>query len=55
MKLPKALLSAIVVGIAVQTTSCQKGDLPEPTAENGLKGKKEAVKEPYNCPACGMG
>ncbi|SFH32572.1 chryseobasin-related MNIO class RiPP peptide [Pontibacter chinhatensis] len=56
MKLPKTLLSAIVVGIAVQTSACQKDDLPKPTAENGGKDGKEVIKTPYdNCPACGMG
>ena len=55
MKLPKSLLAAIVIGIAVQTTtSCSKDkDVPDPK-------KKEVKKEgagsyPDNCPACGMG
>ena len=55
MKLPKTLLAAIVIGIAVQTTaSCSKDkDVPDPK-------KKEVKKEgagtyPDNCPACGMG
>lgn len=53
MKLSKSLLSAIVIGIAVQTTavSCKKdhADPKEP--------KKEEPKkvDPNNCPACGMG
>jgi hypothetical protein len=47
MKLSKALLSAILIGITVQTiTSCKKDKLPEV--------KKEA-KQPVSCPACGMG
>ena len=55
MKLSKSLLAAIVIGIAVQTTtSCSKDkDIPDPK-------KKEVQKEgektdPGNCPACGMG
>ena len=54
MKLPKSLLAAIVIGIAVQTASCSKDkDVPDPK-------KKEVKKEgagsyPDNCPACGMG
>jgi hypothetical protein len=54
MKLPKSLLAAIVIGIAVQTTSCSKDkDVPDPK-------KKEVKKEgvavtPENCLACGMG
>ncbi len=56
MKLPKSLLAAIVIGIAVQTTisSCSKDtDVSDPK-------KKEVKKEgagtyPDNCPACGMG
>lgn len=56
MKLSKSLLSALLVGISLQTvSSCGKEKLPEP------KDKKEAKKEdrkptvPGNCPACGMG
>ena len=56
MKLPKSLLAAIVIGIAVQTTtsSCSKDkDTPDPK-------KKEVKKEGVtvtsdNCLACGMG
>lgn len=56
MKIPKTLLGAILVGIAVQTTvsSCTKKD------NESLKGseQKKATNqqpEPYYCPACGMG
>jgi hypothetical protein len=56
MKLPKSLLSAILIGIVVQTTSCKKDkDIPDPKAK--LEKQKEQGKsnpsEP--CPACGMG
>ncbi len=50
MKLPKVLLSAIAVGVAVQaTTSCgsKKSD-PKPKTE-------QQGKEPMNCPGCGLG
>ncbi|GGF13185.1 chryseobasin-related MNIO class RiPP peptide [Hymenobacter cavernae] len=54
MKLPKALLGAIVVGLTVQATGCTKKDAPEPKEEQGQK-KGDASKMPANCPACGMG
>lgn len=52
MKLPKALLGAILVGVAVQSTSCIKKDDPAPK-EGQQKGGKSAP--PVNCPACGLG
>ncbi len=55
MKLPKALLGAILVGVAVQATGCKKGSEPTPKGEQGAKAEKEAAKTPANCPACGMG
>ncbi|HLG38336.1 MAG TPA: hypothetical protein VI461_01670 [Chitinophagaceae bacterium] len=54
MKLSKSLLTAILIGIAVQTTvtSCSK-DIPDPQKK---EVKKEGEKNvPDNCPACGMG
>lgn len=55
MKLPKALLGAIVIGIAVNASSCGKDR--DSLAD---KEKKEAKKEnpnpkPGECPACGLG
>jgi hypothetical protein len=61
MKISRSLLSAIVIGIAVQaTTSCTKEKEP-----NDARAKQEAAKSgekkstpatyPENCPACGMG
>jgi hypothetical protein len=51
MKLPKSLITAILIGIALQpVTSCTKDkELPKP--------KKEVKKSnpPVSCPACGMG
>jgi hypothetical protein len=57
MKLPKTLLSAILIGIAVQaSTSCTKEkDSPELKAKKEAKEKEEKSKVPYACPACGMG
>lgn len=55
MKLPKALLGAILVGITVQTTGCTKEELHGPKTEQGGEKGKRAVKVPDNCPACGMG
>ncbi len=56
MKLPKTLLSAILIGIAVQTTtSCKKEkDLPDSKAKKESK-EEEKNKPSYPCPACGMG
>lgn len=55
MKLSKSLLSAILIGIAVQTTmsSCKKDkDLSDPKSQKEAK-KEEEKNEP--CPGCGMG
>jgi len=54
MKLSKSLLTAILIGIAIQTTtaSCTK-DKPVPEKK---EVKNEGEKNgPANCPACGMG
>ncbi|WP_162910718.1 chryseobasin-related MNIO class RiPP peptide [Hymenobacter oligotrophus] len=49
MKLPKAVLGAVLIGLTVQTTtSCVKDDV-KPKEEKG------STKTPVNCPACGMG
>ncbi|OUJ69467.1 hypothetical protein BXP70_26400 [Hymenobacter crusticola] len=55
MKLPKALLGAMLVGITVHATSCTKNGDPQPKSERGEKNGKETAKTPVNCPACGMG
>jgi hypothetical protein len=55
MKLSKSLLSAILIGIVVQTTSsCKKDKLPDPKAKQEAK-KQEGENKPGSCPACGMG
>jgi hypothetical protein len=52
MKLPQALLGAILVGVVAQTaTSCKK-EAPSPKKEQGTSNGKQV---PANCPACGMG
>ncbi len=56
MKLSKALLSAILLGITVQTTtSCEEKELPQPNSEQGENSKESEKEIPANCPACGMG
>jgi len=55
MKLSKALLSAILVGVTVQaTTSCNKKEDPEPKT-TATQSSGNGMKEPINCPACGLG
>jgi hypothetical protein len=57
MKLPKTLLSAILIGIVVQTaSSCGKDkDVKDPKAQTEEQKEKEKSNPPFNCPACGMG
>ncbi|GAA0560879.1 chryseobasin-related MNIO class RiPP peptide [Chitinophaga japonensis] len=58
MKLSKSLLSAILIGIAVQTTatSCEKDNTPEPQVKHESKdGTDKTPQVPDGCPACGMG
>jgi hypothetical protein len=56
MKLSKTLLSAILIGIAVQgTTSCKKSKDDNKEKQEAQK-KEEAKKAAADlCPACGMG
>ena len=57
MKLPSSVLGAILLGIAVQTTGCQKEEV-EPQSKNKKEetnNKPTSEKVPDNCPACGMG
>ncbi len=57
MELSKALLGAMLLGIAVQTTSCTKGDdkkvKPSTTHQESTTVPNAEGNEP--CPACGMG
>ncbi|WP_258049066.1 DUF692 family multinuclear iron-containing protein [Hymenobacter sp. NBH84] len=41
MKLSKALLGAVLVGITAQTTACTKGDEPAPKGEKVAKGSEK--------------
>lgn len=59
MKLPKTLLSALVIGLTLQATvsSCSKKDKILDKAD-ASKEKKETKPTPFNadnCPACGLG
>lgn len=61
MKISKALLGAILVGVAVQVTasSCTKATKIKPQAEaqQPTDGSTSTNHPPNNepCPACGMG
>ena len=55
MKLSKALLGAILIGITVQTTASCKKD-KETSLFEKIKKEAEKKKTPYySCPGCGMG
>lgn len=60
MKLSKALLAAMLTGIALQgVESCTKKK-DDPSKEEKEKEKEKENKPkppnvPFNCPACGMG
>ncbi|QJX49049.1 hypothetical protein HMJ29_19920 [Hymenobacter taeanensis] len=54
MKLSQAVLGAVLVGLAVQTTSCIKKDDPTPKEKQGETSTK-SPKTPDACPGCGMG
>lgn len=53
MKLSKTLLSAILIGIAVQTGSSCTKDPVDSKAKQEAKQNEKPKKDP--CPACGMG
>ncbi|WP_158267511.1 chryseobasin-related MNIO class RiPP peptide [Adhaeribacter arboris] len=56
MKLSKTLLSALLLGITVQTTtSCEKKELPQPNSGKEESSKEQGKEAPVNCPGCGMG
>ena len=58
MKLSKALLGAILIGVSVQTTSCEinEEDLPQPSSNPQLDEEHNGeIFIPENCIACGMG
>ena len=56
MKLSKALLGALLLGIAIETSSCnKKDDNPTPlvTEQDDTVNPKQNPED--CCPACGMG
>jgi len=53
MKLSKSLLSAILIGIAVQTTSSCTKD--KEICKEKVKKEEGKKNPPVSCPACGMG
>ncbi|WP_207434927.1 hypothetical protein [Sabulibacter ruber] len=56
MNIPKSVLSAILLGITVQTTSCvDEENLPAPNTEQEANNAANLPSVPDNCPACGMG
>lgn len=55
MEIPKSLLAAIIVGLSVNMTSCDKPDnhdLKNCTEENC---PDDSGHDDVDCPACGMG
>ncbi|GGK78296.1 hypothetical protein ACD591_09190 [Rufibacter glacialis] len=54
MNVPKSILSAILIGISVQATSCvDEEELPKPKQEQSdAEGKPKTAG---NCLSCGMG
>jgi hypothetical protein len=60
MKLSNVLLSALLLGIAVETTSCSKKDevkvLDKAAVDNQSNNNPNNNPQPNDCcPACGMG
>lgn len=55
MKVSKALLGAILAGIAIQATvsSCTKKEDPQPQTEK--HSQRPASDVDNSCPGCGMG
>lgn len=58
MELSKALLGALLLGIAVETSSCTKDESKNVTpANNGeqMQNPSATPEHSDNCPACGLG
>lgn len=53
MNLNKSLLSAILLGITIQTTSCSTEEEPQPLTEEQTETAEEKID--FSCHACGMG
>lgn len=54
MKLPKALIGAVIIGLTAQAVSCVKKGDPSPK-DGQEKGAKKGGTVVDSCPACGMG
>ncbi len=54
MKLSKALIGAILIGISIQTSGCDKEESAKPDTEE-TSGSEGIKNIPDNCPGCGMG
>ncbi len=58
MELSKVLLGALLLGIAVETSSCTKDDAKNVAPANNTEQTQNpsvSPEHPDNCPACGMG
>lgn len=55
MELPKTLLAAVVVGLTITATSCDKPEKYDLHECVGQDCTDDAHDEQGNCPACGMG
>ena len=55
MELSKALLGALLLGIAVETTSCTKDESKNVKPNTTEQTNSSENITPANCPACGMG
>ena len=56
MKLSQALLGAILVGVTVQASSCNKNDDNKPKVKPSTTLGKGGLANPGDCcPACGRG
>lgn len=55
MEIPKALLGAILLGITVHTTSCEKSKTQavQPITNEDVQNGSQSQN--LDCPACGMG
>ena len=57
MKLPKTVMAALLIGMAVQSTGCKKDNDTQPSQLKNpeLTGYPDNKKPMGGCPACGMG
>lgn len=55
MELPKTLLAAVVVGLTITATSCDKPEKYEVHECTGTNCTDDDHSDMGNCPGCGMG